>query len=154
MLYREGDDGPVYTVDLVDETFIVADPATVALVVADPANWRRWWPNQRLTVFMDRGVKGIRWAVAGDVVGSSEIWLEAFGDGVILHYYLRVDPADPGRPGQIRHFPDSPRGRRAADRLRRSSALSWKQHVWELKRVVEAGREVGSRRADAAVDRQ
>lgn len=140
----------MYTVDLIDETFIVADVAYVARVVGDPANWHRWWPDQQLSVFMDRGEKGIRWGVAGQLIGSSEIWLEPYGDGVILHYFLRADPADPGHAGEIRRLSDSPRGRRAADKLRRRCALSWKRHAWELKRVLEEGREVGMPRTPGA----
>ena len=139
-----GHDGSMYTIDLVDETFIVASAAKVRGPVADPQQWLRWWPRQRLEVFMDRGEKGIRWAVSGEVIGSSEIWLEPYRDGVILHYYLRADPTDPGQPGQIRKYPDSPRGRRAADRMRRRAALAWKASVWQLKREMEEEREVGS----------
>ena len=138
-----GHDGHVYTIDLVDETFIVASPAQVRGPIADPSRWRRWWPEQRLQIYLDRGEKGIRWSVSGQVIGSSEIWLEPFRDGVIVHYYLRVDPADPSSPGQVRKLPDSPRGRRAADRMRRRAALAWKQAVWQLKWELEGEREIG-----------
>lgn len=134
----------MYTIDLVDETFIVASPAELRGPVADPQQWRRWWPHQHLEVFMDRGDKGIRWAVSGELIGSSEIWLEPFRDGVILHYYLRADPVESGKPGQVRTFPTNPRGRRAADRLRRRAALAWKRSVWQLKWEMEGNREVGT----------
>ena len=87
---------------------------------------------------MDRGVKGQRWSIAGDLVGSAEIWLEEFRDGTVLHYYVRAD--EPGGPGSS---PDSTRSRRRADRLRRMEALAWKRTVWALKQEMEAGRTIG-----------
>lgn len=131
-------------VDLVDETFVVASPARMAVVVRDRDRWRRWWPGLNLDVFMDRGERGMRWSVTGEMVGSAELWLEAFGDGVIVHYYLRVDPVRPGSATEPRTLPDSPRGRRAADRLRRREALRWKRTVWALKAEMEGDRQVGS----------
>ena len=129
-----------HAVDIVDETFIVADPATVAAVVADPASWRRWWPDLRPEVTRDRGVKGMQWAVRGAVVGSMEIWLEPYGDGVIVHYFLRADPPDGSRTGL-------PRG---AARLAGRRTVAWKRHVHALKDRLEAGREPGAPRVVAA----
>lgn len=131
-------------IDLVDETFIVASPARLAAVVADRRRWQAWWPELRLDVFMDRGEQGIRWSVTGALVGSAEVWLEPFGDGAIVHYYLRADPTAPQSTTQSRALPDSPRGRRTADRLRRAHALAWKTTVWALKSELEAGRPPGS----------
>ncbi len=126
----------MHSVDLVDETFIAAPVEVLAGVVAEPARWRRWWPQRRMEVFMDRGLKGQRWAVAGDLVGTSEIWLENYRDGVILHYYLRADPDGPIASGRA--------SRRALDGIRRREALRWKASVWELKRELERGRAVGA----------
>lgn len=131
-------------IDLIDETFIVADPARLAGVVADPRRWRTWWPDLQLQVFMDRGVQGIRWSVTGSLVGSAEIWLERYGDGAVVHYYLRADPTVPRSSTQARVLPDSPHGRRVIDRLRRQRALAWKTVVWELKAELEAERAPGS----------
>ncbi len=100
------------TVDLVDETFLVVDPAALVAEVADPSRWRQWWPHLTLEVFMDRGSDGLRWNVRGALVGSAEIWLERVGDGVVLHHYLRVDPSD--APIDL----GTARGRRRAARLR------------------------------------
>ena len=50
---------------IADETFVAADPALVGAVVGDPARWRRWWPDLRLTVIEERGPAGVRWQVAG-----------------------------------------------------------------------------------------
>ena len=130
--------------DLVDETFIVVQPARLASVVAEQARWREWWPELSMQVFMDRGEKGLRWSMTGELVGSAEIWVEPFGDGAILHYYLRGDPADPKSDTEARHSLESPRSRRAADRLRRRHALRWKQIVWALKAEMEAGRSPGT----------
>lgn len=134
------------SVDLVDETFVVADPTVLAAIVADSGRWRVWWPDLDLTVFMDRGREGIRWTVTGSLVGSSEIWLEAYDDGVIVHYYLRADPTVPGSRTQPRAVGDSPRARRSMDALRRRRAVAWKQVIWSLKDELEAGRRPGEPR--------
>ena len=80
--------------ELVDETFVVADASTVRAAVGEPTQWVRWWPDLELTPFMDRGDLGVRWSAAGrHWVGSVELWLEAVGDGVLVHHYQRLDPA-------------------------------------------------------------
>ena len=130
-------------VNLVDETFVVVERTRIAAVVADPIRWRAWWPGLSLTVFMDRGLDGIRWSVTGDLVGSCEIWLEAVADGVLVHFYLRADPTVPGAPTRPRALPASSRGRREIDRLRRRQALAWKRAVWALKDELEGDRRAG-----------
>jgi len=118
------------TVDLIDETYLVADPATLAARLQDPSLWRAWWPDLELSVFQDRGVQGLRWTVTGRLVGSSEIWLEPFRDGVVLHYYLRAELTRRGsdtdvlggRPGSVR----------------RRSLAAGRRHAAELKRAVNA----------------
>jgi hypothetical protein len=139
-------DAGVPAVDLVDETFLVADRREVAAVVADPEQWRRWWPDLRLTVFMDRGLDGIRWSATGAWVGSLEIWLEAVGDGVLLHHYARLDPVDPATGGPL-PLPSDHRGWRRAARARAARARAWKRSAWELKDRLEAGRRPGQPRA-------
>ncbi len=129
-------------VDLVDETFIVVQPQVLAGVVADPASWVRWWPDLRLTVFMDRGVNGQRWSMTGALVGSLEIWIEPFADGCIVHHYLRGEPSDDGRTPAP--WPDTPKGWRAAAKERARRATAWKRTVWELKREVEQQRPAGA----------
>ncbi len=119
-------------VDLVDETFVAAAPAAVAAVVHDVDRWRRWWPDLSLSVFQDRGEQGIRWNVAGALVGSMEVWLEPYGDGVIVHYYLRCDPPAAAAPTS-----------RPADRERRRRALRAKQVFWRLKDDLEGDRRPG-----------
>ena len=83
----------VHSVQVADETFIVADPAQIGKVVADRASWRRWWPDLRLQVVEDRADKGIRWVVTGALNGTMEIWLEPSLDGVLLHYFLHAEPS-------------------------------------------------------------
>lgn len=130
------------SVDLVNETFIVATPAAVAARIHDPALWRRWWPDLELTVFADRLEAGLRWTVTGALVGSAELWLEPWGDGVIVHHYLRADPTRPGSGTEaVRRRP------RQLDRLRRAQAMRSKRHILALKDELEAGRAPGTGRA-------
>jgi hypothetical protein len=117
--------------DIADDTFVVAAPATVAAIVGDPASWRAWWPDLVPTVTRDRGPAGIQWSVRGALTGTMEIWLEPWGDGVIVHWYLRAEPA-----GAVRRL--------ARDRAQRM--LRWKQQVYALKDQLERGREPGSPR--------
>ena len=123
--------------DLVDETFVVADPDAVAALVHDPARWVLWWPDLQLTVFMDRGTAGIRWSVTGALTGSTELWLEPVLDGVVVHYYLRAE--ETGRPPSA----DAAREHRAGDRLRDRRARAWKRAANDLKDELEGDREPG-----------
>lgn len=134
-------------VDLVDETFIVADRTVLAAEVADPESWARWWPELTLTVFMDRGLDGIRWSVSGDAwCGSLEIWLEPVGDGVLVHHYARLDPVDRATGGPL-PLPVDARGWRRAARERARRARRWKQSAWEMKDRLERDRRPGEPRA-------
>jgi hypothetical protein len=75
--------------DLSVDLFVVASPERVAGAVHDRSHWGRWWPDLELTVTEDRGTRGLRWATAGAVVGSAELWVEPALDGAVLHWYLR-----------------------------------------------------------------
>lgn len=135
------------TIDLVDDTFVVAPPQRVAEVVADPRRWRSWWPDLRLTTTRDRGVKGRQWRVDGALVGTAELWLEPWRDGVIVHCYLRCDPADPADP-------DNPADAAlAVDRERRRRAQAWKRVVHALKDALEQEVKDGGAGADVHRDR-
>jgi hypothetical protein len=126
----------VARVEIADDTFIVAEPRDVAAVVADARRWRLWWPDLDLTVTRDRGPAGVVWAVRGPLEGEMEIWLEPVADGVVLHYLVRADTADP-RP----------------DRLRERRTRDWKRHAHRLKDELEAGREPGHPRTAAVKER-
>lgn len=142
------DTGCVPSIDLVDETYLVADPAEVADRFRDPARRRLYWPGLQLSVFMDRGDAGLRWFVTGELVGSSEVWLEPAGDGVILHYFLRADPTRRGSDTEPLTGPGwwvRSVGRRAARRY----ASAFKQHGWALKDEMERGRAPGMPRTAA-----
>lgn len=122
-------------IDVVDSTWIAARPATVAAIVAEPANWRRWWPGLDLAVHEWRGKKGVRWtvqSVAGTTLtGSAEVWLEPACDGVVVHFFLRLDDRS-GRPVRRR------RALRIADTYRRRT----KQVFWALADELDPGRVV------------
>ncbi len=73
--------------------------------MAEPATWRRWWPELDLRAEEMRGDKGVRWTVGptrSGESGSMEIWLEPAFDGVVLHYFLRLDAVDGRRMGRRR----------------------------------------------------
>lgn len=111
-------------VDIADETYVGAPPAVLAPLVADRTSWREWWPDLDLQVTRDRGVKGQQWAVTGALRGSMEIWLEPVGDGTVVHWFLRADPA-----GAVT--------RRRLRRARERRTLAWKAHAFALKDRLE-----------------
>ncbi|KZB84517.1 hypothetical protein [Amycolatopsis regifaucium] len=122
--------------DIVDETFLVVPPSTVAAAFADPRSWSRYWPDLVLEVYTDRGDEGLRWTVRGALIGTMEVWLEPVLDGTLLHYFLRATPAGPGgEPIGL-----APRElRREFDRRARAA----KAIALGLKEVLEDGREPG-----------
>lgn len=119
-------------VDVVDATWIGVRPIALARVVADPANWARWWPELTLTVHQLRREKGVRWlvptGVAGAVSGSMEIWLQDVDDGTVVHYFLRLD-------GRKR-----PLGRRRRIRLEHDYRTRMKRVFWDLADRLDPGR--------------
>ncbi len=126
------------SVDVLDETFLVVPRRSLAVIFADPARWREFWPDLRLSVYADRGDDGLRWTVQGALVGTMEVWLEPVLDGTVLHYYLRADPT--GRDGTV--APAAPRAAAAETRRRQLAA---KRLAFALKAEVEGDREIGLR---------
>lgn len=122
-------------IHLVDETWIEAPPERVSRAVSDPANWQCWWPYLSLSVTRDRGLKGIQFAAAPApgrgrwpaLTGTVEIWLEPFKTGVIMHHFLRLQPAG-----------DRPLSPRAARRWGRQAGWQAKRVFWRLKDDLEA----------------
>ena len=109
-------------VDIVDETFIRASPEDVRARFEDAAWVATVWPHVQPTVTRDRGLKGVRWAVTGQVVGEMEVWLEPFRDGVVVHHYVRGH-----------------RGHRAPRDVATRHTLRWKKAVHGLKDRLEGG---------------
>lgn len=129
-------------VDVIDETFVVAPPPVVAAALRDPALWARLFPDLDLTVFMDRGDEGVRLTVTGALVGSNEFWVEPWGDGAIVHYYLRADPTRRGSATEP--VTGSPRALvRHAVKVREAHCRRLKAGLNELKDRLEAGRAPG-----------
>src|SRR5436190_21733446 len=80
---------PRTRVDVVDDTFICADPDVIRARFDDEPWLRQVWPHLHRSVIRDRGLKGIRWQVQGQVDGEMEVWIEPYWDGAIVHHYLR-----------------------------------------------------------------
>lgn len=129
-----GDISPTHLVDLVDEIFVVADPAEVRAATCDPERWQSWFPGAVFTPYDDRGPLGARWTVTGALRGTAEVWLEEHGDGSVVHAYLRVDPAERSR------------GRQRRDRVVAGYARPLKRRLFELKDLLEGDREPGTPR--------
>lgn len=122
------------SVQIADETFVCADPADVGRAIADPAGWRRWWPDLRLTVVEDRGPAGHRWTVAGALTGTMEVWLETMMDGVVLHYFLHAEPAGASAKDLARLD---------LAKLNHRRRVAGKRMAFEVKTRLEAQRPVG-----------
>lgn len=109
--------------DVVDEHFVVADPGVVRRELCDEQQWARWLPGLRLECYEDRGNLGKRWDCSGMFAGTAEVWLEASGDGTLVHLYLR--------------------GVELPLRQRRSLVRTLKRQVFAVKDGLEAGRPAG-----------
>ncbi|MGH3563686.1 MAG: polyketide cyclase / dehydrase and lipid transport [Mycobacterium sp.] len=122
------------SIQVADETFVAASAAQVGTVVADPSSWRRWWPDLRLRVVEDRAEKGIRWAVAGPLTGTMEIWLEPSLDGVLLHYFLHAEPSG-AAAWQL--------ARMNLAKMTHRRRVAGKKMAFEVKATLERSRPVG-----------
>ncbi len=115
------------TVDIADDTFVVAPPDVLVRWLAQPGRWRDWWPDLAVSVAEDRGPKGLRWSVGGPFVGTAEVWLQPWADGTLVHYYLRLDPPQPVTA-------------RVGATLRRRYGRAWRASVREAKDALERDR--------------
>jgi hypothetical protein len=124
------------TVDVVDSTWFAVRPTAVAAIVAEPANWRRWWPTLDLAVSEWRGHKGVRWIVrsasgcAAGLAGTAEVWLEPMHEGVVVHFFLRLDPVS--NPSTV--------SRARAERITRKFRVRTKEVFWALGDQLDPGR--------------
>jgi hypothetical protein len=126
--------GAMNSIQVADQTFVAADPVEVGRAVADPASWRRWWPDLHLTVIEDRGAVGHRWSVTGALTGTMEVWLEPSLDGVILNYFLHAEPAG-AAAWQL--------AKMNLAKLTHQRRVAGKKMSFELKQKLEASRPVG-----------
>ena len=121
-------------VDVMDSTWLRARPSAVGVIVADPAVWPRWWPGLRLIADEHRAERGIRWSVTSvegfpGLAGTAELWLQAQGDGVVAHFFLRLDPPA-GATVAVRDV------ERVRERYRRHT----KRALWALGDQLDPGR--------------
>ena len=121
----------VHSIQVADQTFVAAAPATVGAAVGDRAAWRRWFPDLVLEVVEDRAEKGVRWKVTGALTGTMEIWLEPVLDGVLLHYFLHAEPAGGAGAGT------------AGAAMNHQRRVAGKRMAFEVKNTLEAPRPVG-----------
>jgi ribosome-associated toxin RatA of RatAB toxin-antitoxin module len=121
------------SLDISCDDLVVADPAYVAERLGADTLWREWWPELTLTPAERRGLEGVRWAVTGAAIGTAEWWLEPVRDGVVVHWYLRVDP--------VRHT-----STRKLNALKEQYVARYRNRIWRFKDEVESGRAAGERR--------
>ncbi len=119
-------------IDVIEETFVAAEPVAVRRRLRRPDVPVALWPDLAATVTVERGPQGRHFAVTGPLAGTAELWLEEFGDGVLVHAYLRADPTD-GVAWSARRVRRSLR-----QRQRQMKAV-----MWRLKDDLEAGRAPG-----------
>jgi ribosome-associated toxin RatA of RatAB toxin-antitoxin module len=122
------------SLDISCDDLVVADPAYVAERLGQDTLWREWWPELTLTPYERRGLEGVRWTVTGAAIGTAEWWLEQVRDGVVVHWYLRVDPERRTSAGRLR-------------KLQESYVNRYREHLWRFKDEVEQGRAAGERRS-------
>jgi hypothetical protein len=118
------------TIHVLDETFVVATPDRLRVDWCDERTWARLLPGCTLECYDDRGLLGKRWHLRGRLTGTAEVWLESVPTGVIVHAYVRADPARTLRRGQVR-------------RLHARIADALKRHGFAVKDAAEAGRPAG-----------
>jgi hypothetical protein len=136
-------------VDLIEETFLAVAPELVSAAIREPEFTAVLWPDLDLNVFMDRGPDGVRWAATGALVGSVEVWLEPFADGVMAHTFVRADLTRRG--SRTEAVADLDRRKAVAEHQRRARRA--KAVWWSVKDRLEAGRAPGEPAVAAAPER-
>jgi hypothetical protein len=115
-----------------DSTWIGVAPSAIAPLIADASRWSQWWPDLELRASEYRGLKGVRWLVRsaerGLFSGSMEIWLEPVAEGVVAHYFLRLD-ATAEAPST-----------RERERLVHHYRTQTKRAMWAVSDAVDPGR--------------
>jgi ribosome-associated toxin RatA of RatAB toxin-antitoxin module len=124
------------SLDISCDDLVVADPAYVAERLGADTLWREWWPELTLTPSERRGVEGVRWAVTGAAIGTAEWWLEQVRDGVVVHWYLRVEPVGSTSSRRLR-------------KLQERYVARYRKQIWRFKDEVESGRAAGEGRTDS-----
>ncbi|MPZ62941.1 MAG: polyketide cyclase / dehydrase and lipid transport [Propionibacteriales bacterium] len=135
--------------DLIDESFVVAARRDAREMLCDEGCWRTWFPGLRLQAYDDRGLDGVRWRVTGDLAGTAEVWLEEFGDGVLVHVFIRADRTAEGSDSEPAPVT---RPRRERDRLRRRYAVPLKHHLLAAKDALEGDRRPGHPRVARPIE--
>lgn len=118
--------------EVADTTWIGAPAAAVGALLGDARNWPLWWPELDLQLAEARGAKGVRWLVRrGErrMTGSMEIWLQPELDGVVAHYFLRLDRVDGRRVRPARR-----------ERIVRRHRARAKRVLWAVSGVVDPAR--------------
>lgn len=111
--------------DVIDETFILAPVAELCDIFCDEQAWKAL--GMDLHCYEDRGVRGKRWTLSGQLTGTAEVWLEPSHGGVIVHVYLQAKSES----------------RRSASRLRRRYAIGVKRWILEVKSGYDIVRPAG-----------
>ncbi|GAA0938537.1 hypothetical protein GCM10009554_27610 [Kribbella koreensis] len=122
--------------DISCDDLLVAEPAYVAQRLGADTLWKQWWPGLILTPTERRGPDGVRWAVTGEGIGTAEWWLEPVRDGVVVHWYLRIDPVKAV-------------GGRRLGKLRERYVAQYRANIWRLKDELEQGRAAGEGRVQS-----
>lgn len=119
---------------MADQSFVAAAPERIAEEIGARDRWRAWWPDIVLTVREDRAEKGIRWAVAGPLDGTMEVWIEPVLDGAVIHYFMHCEPTGVARQRVA-----------ALDlaAMNRERRVQGKRMTFEIKQRLEAGRAAG-----------
>ena len=115
-------------VDVVDETFVRADPLTVRAALEEPGLLDRLCPGLERRVAQDRGAKGVRWWASGDVAGRAEIWLEEIAGGTVVHHFVHGEQQVGGPWWELVGGPR---------RWERRHCRRWKAAIHEIKDHLE-----------------